>query len=53
MLRNASGLFAAVQILYVEDDSRGVASDALTIRYLILPDGSDNFAAAVGKMTVA
>jgi hypothetical protein len=53
VLRNTNGFFAAVQILQVEDDSRGAASDALTINYLILPDGSNNFAAAIEKMTGA
>ena len=48
LLRNTNGFFAAVQILQIEDNSRGAASDALTIRYLILPDGSNNFAAAIG-----
>lgn len=53
ILRNTNGFFAAVQILQVEDDSRGAASDVLTFRYLILPDGSNNFAAAIGTMTEA
>jgi hypothetical protein len=53
VLRNTEGFFAAVQILQVEDDSRGAASDALTIRYMILADGSKNFAAAIREMTGA
>ena len=47
VLRNTNGFYAAVQILQVKDDSRGATSDALTIRYLILPDSSNNFAAAI------
>lgn len=53
VLRNTNGFFAAVQILQVEDDSRGATSDALTIRYTILPDGSNNFAAPIGETTRA
>ncbi len=53
VLRNTNGFFAAVQILQVDDDSRGATSDALTIRYLILPDGSNNFTAAIGENTGA
>lgn len=53
VLQNTNGFFAAVQVLAVENDSQVAASAALTIRYLILPDGSDNFSAAIGKLTGA
>lgn len=49
VLRNTNGFYAAVQILQVKDDSRGATSDALTIRYLVLPDSSNNFGAAIGE----
>jgi len=45
VLRNANDFYAAVQVLRIEDDSRGALSDALTIRYLILPTGEKDFAA--------
>ncbi|NMJ42808.1 TIR domain-containing protein [Roseomonas sp. JC162] len=43
VLRNVHGFFAAIKVLGVEDSSRGSASDALTIRYAILPDGGKDF----------
>jgi hypothetical protein len=53
ILRNVNGFCAAVQILQVQDDSRGAASDALTVRYLILPDGDKDFAARIRDTTMA
>jgi hypothetical protein len=53
ILRNTNGFYAAMQILQIEDDSRGAASDALTIRYVILPGGGRDFAAWFGKATMA
>lgn len=44
VLQNSDGFFAAVEILQVKDDSRGAQGDALTIRYVILPDGVKDFA---------
>lgn len=45
VLRNVGGFYAAVQIMRVEDDTRGAKADALTIRYAIEADGSASFAA--------
>lgn len=45
VLQNAGGFYAAVQIIRVEDDTRGAKADALTIRYVIQPDGSPRFGA--------
>ena len=45
VLRNINGFYAAVQILQIEDDNRRAPSDALTIRYVILPSGEGNFTA--------
>lgn len=53
VLRNTNGFFAAVQILGVDDDTREAPSDALTIRYLILPGGEHDFSARVGAATMA
>jgi hypothetical protein len=53
VLRNTNGFFAAVQILGVDDDKRGSPSDALTMRYLILPSGEHNFSARIGAATMA
>lgn len=44
ILRNVDGFYAAVQIVRVEDDTRGAQADALTIRYTIQADGSASFA---------
>jgi hypothetical protein len=49
ILRNTNGFYAAVQILRVEDDSRGATSDALTMRYIILPDGERDFTSQIGQ----
>jgi hypothetical protein len=43
VLRNTNGFYAAIEVVRVEDDSRGAPSDALTIRYAILPDGGKDF----------
>lgn len=53
ILRNINGFYAAVQIVQIQDDSRGAASDALTIRYLILPNGDRDFAAWIRDTTMA
>lgn len=53
ILRNVNGFYAAVQIFQIQDDSRGAASDALTIRYLILPDGDKDVAARIRDTTMA
>lgn len=43
ILHNANGFYAAIQIVGVEDDTRGATADALTIHYVIQPDGSSRF----------
>ena len=43
VIRNTAGLYAAVNVIHIDDDSRGSPSDALTIRYVILADGSTDF----------
>jgi hypothetical protein len=53
VFRNTNGFFAAVQILRVDDDTRGAPSDALTMRYLILPGGEYDFSAQIGAATMA
>lgn len=53
VLRNTNGFFAAVQILSVDDDTRGAPSDALTMRYLILPGGEYDFSARIDATTLA
>lgn len=53
VLRNTNGFFAAVQILGVDDDTRRAPSDALTMRYLILPEGEHDFSARIGAATMA
>lgn len=53
VLRNTDGFFAAVQILAVDDNTRGATSDALTMRYLILPGGEHDFSAQIGAATMA
>jgi hypothetical protein len=53
VLRNVEGFYAAIQVLQVDDDSRGAPSDALTMRYRILPDGERDFARQLNDTTVA
>ncbi|MCY3998518.1 MAG: hypothetical protein OXE55_04065, partial [Flavobacteriaceae bacterium] len=43
ILRNSEGLYAAIQILGVKDDTRGDQNDEVRFRYIIQLDGSDNF----------
>jgi hypothetical protein len=43
VLRNANDFYAAIKVLRIEDDSEGATSDALTIRYVILPGGGRTF----------
>ncbi|MES1985907.1 MAG: TIR domain-containing protein [Pseudomonadota bacterium] len=43
VLLNVNGFYAAVQILHVDDDTRGATADALTIRYAIQADGASGF----------
>lgn len=53
VLRNANGFYAVLQVIQVEDDSRDATSDALTIRYVILPDGEKDFVARISETTTA
>ncbi len=43
VFRNVNGFYAAVQVLDVKDDTRGDDVDELRFRYVIQPDGSDDF----------
>jgi TIR domain len=43
ILQNHNGLYAALEILDIKDDSRGDEADELTFRYWILRDGSRDF----------
>ncbi len=43
VLRNQNGLYAAVQILKIKDNTRGDNSDELHIRYAIQGNGTDSF----------
>ena len=43
VFRNTHGFYAAVQVLNIQDDSRGADHDELRFRYIIQPDGSDDF----------
>ena len=43
VLRNRNGLYAAVQILKIKDNTRGDNSDELHFRYAIQGDGTDSF----------
>lgn len=45
ILKNIHGFYAAVQIVHIDDDSRGSPSDSLTIRYAVLSTGETSFAA--------
>ncbi|MBA4047046.1 MAG: hypothetical protein C0476_00735 [Sphingomonas sp.] len=47
ILCNVNGFYAGVQVLEIQDDSRGASSDALTIRYVILPGGQKDFTTQV------
>jgi hypothetical protein len=44
VLQNQSGQYAALQILEIQDDTRGDPEDRLRFKYWILHDGSSNFA---------
>jgi hypothetical protein len=46
VLQNHNGIYAALQILEISDDTRGHPKDFLRFRYWILEDGSDDFSAA-------
>lgn len=48
VLQNIHGFYAAVEVVHIDDDSRGAPSDSLTIRYAVLPTGETNFAALGG-----
>ena len=43
VLRNVSGVHAAVHLLAIKDDTRGDDSDELRFQYVIQDDGSDSF----------
>jgi hypothetical protein len=43
VLQNRQGIYAALQILEIGDDTRGDKEDLLHFRYWILPDGSCHF----------
>ncbi len=43
ILKNMEGLYAAIQILGIKDDTRGDQNDEVRFRYVIQLDGSDNF----------
>jgi hypothetical protein len=43
VLQNDKGMYAALQILEIKDDTRGDAEDLLRFRYWILTDGSSDF----------
>lgn len=43
VFRNINGFYAAVQVLEVKDQTRGDDVDELRLRYVIQPDGSDDF----------
>ncbi len=43
LFRNIHGFYAAVHLLEIKNDRRGDDSDELRFRYVIQPDGSDNF----------
>jgi hypothetical protein len=51
VLQNHHGIYAALQILDIKDDSRGAEHDSLHFRYRILTDGSDNFSAVEEEET--
>jgi hypothetical protein len=44
---NHCGRYAAVEIVKIQDDSRGHAADLLVFNYWILEDGNDNFSSIV------
>ena len=43
VLHNVNGLYAAVQVLNIKDDSRGDDCDELHFRYAVQADGTDGF----------
>lgn len=47
ILQNHNGIYAALQILEIKDDSRGDTEDYLKFKYWILLDGSSNFSGVV------
>ncbi len=44
VFKNTHGIYAAVHVLDIRDDSRGDDRDELRFRYVIQADGSDGFA---------
>ena len=45
VLRNVHGVYAAIQLLAIKDDTRGDSRDELRFQYVIQDDGSDCFSA--------
>ena len=44
VFRNKHGFYAAAHLMEIKDDTRGDDNDELRFKYVIQPDGSDNFA---------
>ncbi|MDE0131386.1 MAG: TIR domain-containing protein [bacterium] len=48
VLRNVFGIYAAIAVLAIKDNTRGDERDELRFRYAIQANGSDNFAEFIG-----
>lgn len=48
--RNVNGLYAATRIVGIQDDRRGDAQNELVFEYVILLDGSSDFATALSQI---
>ena len=47
VFRNVNGFYAAVQVMDVKDNTQGDDVDELRFRYVIQPDGSDDFSGRI------
>jgi len=47
VIQNQHGIYAALQIIEIKDDTRGAEEDLLRFRYWILTEGSSRFSGAV------
>lgn len=52
VLRNVNDFYAGVQVLRIEDDSRGAPSDTLTMRYVIVPNTEKDFSSYIGETPI-
>ncbi len=48
VLRNQNGFYAAIRVMAIKDNTRGDTHDEVRFRYVIQPDGTDDFSDFLG-----